>query len=105
LHGLYVKEAIAHTDQAIQEAKRRGDSEVHLIVGKGLHSPGGAAKIKPAIEELMQNHQLIAEMDPENAGVLIVHLGGRGDRTRGGVVGSDDITRRLERDDEGCIIM
>lgn len=71
LHGLYVKEAIACTDRAIQEAKRRGDSEVHLIVGalsasafpllrafsclagKGLHSRNGA-KIKPAIEDLMR---------------------------------------------------
>jgi hypothetical protein len=33
LHGLYVKEAIEHTDQALQQAKQRGDSEVHLIVG------------------------------------------------------------------------
>lgn len=77
LHGLYVKEAIAHTDNAIEQAKRKGDTEVHLIVGtydtllnvdgfpftllttiiragKGLHSQGGIAKIKPAIEELMQ---------------------------------------------------
>ena len=72
LHGLYVKEAIAYTDRAIQEAKQRGDSEVHLIVGafrvrlpssprvltrptagKGLHSRNGA-KIKPAIEDLMR---------------------------------------------------
>lgn len=33
LHGLYVKEAIAYTDRAIEEAKARGDAEVHLIVG------------------------------------------------------------------------
>ena len=75
LHGLYVKEAIARTDRAIEEAKQRGDSTIHLIVGtltdllslstgtfdthrlclgKGLHSKGGVAKIKPAIEDLMQ---------------------------------------------------
>lgn len=33
LHGLYVKEAITHSDQAIIEAKQRGDSNVHFIVG------------------------------------------------------------------------
>jgi len=33
LHGLYVKEAIAHTDAAIQTAKKRGESDLHLIVG------------------------------------------------------------------------
>ncbi|KAJ7703291.1 hypothetical protein B0H17DRAFT_1042619 [Mycena rosella] len=100
LHGLYVKEAIEHTDQALQEAKQRGDSELHLIVGKGLHSQGGAAKIKPAIEELMQKHQLSAELDPHNAGVLVVQMGA----SRGGV-GPDEIARRLDRDDQGCTIM
>jgi len=75
LHGLYVKEAIYFTDLGIQEARRRGDAKVHLIVGmkplsiflaiasrimgltapgKGLHSPHGAAKLKPAIEDLMK---------------------------------------------------
>ncbi|TFK44655.1 hypothetical protein BDQ12DRAFT_593493, partial [Crucibulum laeve] len=102
LHGLYVKEAIARTDQALQEAKARGDSQVNLIVGKGLHSRGGMAKIKPAIEELMQKHQLIAELDPNNSGVLIVQMNS-GNRGRG--VGSDEISRRIERDDESCIIM
>jgi hypothetical protein len=74
-----VKEALAHTDKAIQQAKQRGDSEIRLIVGlssatpvsdtpndndaicagKGLHSPGGATKIKPAIEQLMQKYVVI----------------------------------------------
>jgi len=101
LHGLYVKEAIARTDQAIQEAKQRGSSELHLIVGKGLHSKGGAAKIKPAIEELMQKHRLLAELDPQNGGVLVVQINSTSDRG----VGADEITRRLERKDEGCTIM
>ena len=33
LHGLFVKEAIEHTDEAIQAAQQRGESEIHLIVG------------------------------------------------------------------------
>ncbi|KAJ7680235.1 cytoplasmic protein [Mycena polygramma] len=99
LHGLYVKEAIDHTDRALQEAKSRGDSEVHLIVGKGLHSQGHVAKIKPAIEELMQKHQLFAEIDPQNAGVLVVKMGAD---QRG--VGADEIAQRIERD-QGCTIM
>ncbi|KAF8891639.1 cytoplasmic protein [Infundibulicybe gibba] len=101
LHGLYVKEAILRTDNAIQEAKRRGDTELHLIVGKGLHSQGGVAKIKPAIEDLIQKHRLFAELDPQNAGVLIVSINSNG----GQGVGSDEIARRLERKDEGCTIM
>ncbi|KAF9461320.1 hypothetical protein BDZ94DRAFT_1264161 [Collybia nuda] len=100
LHGLYVKEAIAYTDYAIQEAKQRGELELHLIVGKGLHSTGGSAKIKPAIEELMQRHQLNAQLDPHNAGVLIVQINSTANRG----VRPDEISRRLERD-ESCTIM
>lgn len=104
LHGLYVKEAITFTDQAIQEARQRGDSEVHLIVGKGLHSRGGIAKLKPAIEELIQKHSLVAQLDPQNAGVLIVTL--NGSRSGAGkVMNPDDITRGIESRDEGCLIM
>ncbi|GJE95850.1 DUF1771 and SMR domain-containing protein [Phanerochaete sordida] len=104
LHGLYVKEAITYTDRAIQEAKSRGDSEVHIIVGKGLHSKGGAAKIKPAIEDLMQKHQLVAELDPNNSGVLIVSLDGR-DKGTGNVVRPDDLARGLQGEDDRCVIM
>ena len=33
LHGLYVKEAIAHTDESIVKVRARGDKEIRLIVG------------------------------------------------------------------------
>lgn len=99
LHGLYVKEAIARTEQAVEDAKRRGQTEIKLIVGKGLHSTSGA-KIRPAIEDLMKKYQLDAEIDPDNTGVLIVRLN-RG-RSR---MGADEISRRIERNDEACAIM
>jgi len=102
LHGLYVKEAVARTDQALQSAKARGDTQLSLIVGKGLHSKGGNAKVKPAIEELMQRDRLNAVLDPNNAGVLIVQINSNvGEHS----VGPDEISRRLERNDESCIIM
>ncbi|KXN90641.1 hypothetical protein AN958_03881 [Leucoagaricus sp. SymC.cos] len=102
LHGLYVREAITYTDRVLQQAQARGDNEIHLIVGKGLHSKNGAAKLKPAIEELMQKYQLSAELDPHNAGVLVVQL----DSPHRRGVGADEITHRIERSDDGsCIIM
>ncbi|KAK0435969.1 hypothetical protein EV421DRAFT_1833461 [Armillaria borealis] len=76
LHGLYVREAIAYTDAALEEAKRRGDSEIRIIVGKGLHSKDGEAKVRPAIEDRMRKYQLPAEFDPSNSGVLVVKLNG-----------------------------
>ncbi|KAH8992874.1 hypothetical protein EDB86DRAFT_2805943 [Lactarius hatsudake] len=110
LHGLYVKEAIAYTDQSISEARARGDKEVRLIVGKGIHSANHAAKLKPAIEELMLKHNLAAALDPDNSGVLVVQLEGGNAveraRDRGGVVlGADDIMQRLDSRDDGCIVM
>ncbi|KAK0184079.1 hypothetical protein F5146DRAFT_1228904 [Armillaria mellea] len=77
LHGLYVKEAIAYTETALEEASLRGDSELRVIVGRGSHSEDGVARVRPAIEELMRQHRLITELDPSNSGVLVVELNGR----------------------------
>jgi len=98
LHGMYVKEAIQRTDDAIVAAQRRGDDHIRLIVGKGLHSAGSVAKIKPAIEELMAKHQLAASLDPHNEGVLIVSLNRPGEG-----MDSHEIAQRIE--DNKCIIM
>ncbi|PBK79073.1 DUF1771-domain-containing protein, partial [Armillaria gallica] len=76
LHGLYVKEAITYTDAALEEAKLRGDSEIRLIVGTGLHSERGEAKLGPAIMGLMRKYKLAAEFDPSNCGVVVVKLDG-----------------------------
>ncbi|KZT10606.1 Smr-domain-containing protein [Laetiporus sulphureus 93-53] len=74
LHGLYVKEAITFTERAINDARRCESNKIHLIVGKGLHSSDGVAKLKPAIEELLRKQGLVAELDQNNSGVLIVNL-------------------------------
>ncbi|KAF8320655.1 DUF1771-domain-containing protein, partial [Clavulina sp. PMI_390] len=100
LHGLYVAEAVSRTEAAIQKAQSEGKNHLNIIVGKGLHSQGHVAKIKPAIEELMQKYNLAAELDPHNAGVLVVHLGQGGQRG----MGADEITDRLDSNKD-CIIM
>ncbi|KAI0093425.1 hypothetical protein BDY19DRAFT_882495 [Irpex rosettiformis] len=104
LHGMTVDQAIEFSERAIQSARQRGDSEIHIIVGKGLHSAGGIPKIKPAIEALMVKYQLIAELDPNNSGVLIVSLGGH-DTGTGNVVRPDEIARRIDERDDRCIVM
>lgn len=35
-------------------AQANREAELRVIVGKGIHSPGHHAKIKPAVEGLMQ---------------------------------------------------
>ena len=52
---------------------------------------------------VLYRHDLIAEVDPDNAGVLIVQLGGRKSGRR--TMGADEVTRRLEKSGEGCVIM
>lgn len=121
LHGLYVNEAIERTEAAISDCQRQGREELRVIVGKGIHSQGGHAKIKPAVENLMKKYvyllirdryselieicryNLSAYIDPENTGVLVVDLEGKqtGPRSRdiGGMVDS------LGKADEGCTIM
>ncbi|KZP31756.1 DUF1771-domain-containing protein [Athelia psychrophila] len=74
LHDLYVPEAINRTERAIVQAMQRGDTEIRLIVGQGNHSQYRCAKIKPAIQKLVQKYRLVAAPDVNNAGVIIVML-------------------------------
>jgi len=74
LHGLYVAEAKQFAKDQIQAAILRGDDVVRFIVGKGLHSDAGLAKIRPALEVLFTKLGLQHSLDPYNAGVLIVRL-------------------------------
>lgn len=49
-----MKEAIERTEAAIAQAQRERRDELRVIVGKGIHSQGHVAKIKPAVQNLMQ---------------------------------------------------
>ncbi|KAJ9099982.1 hypothetical protein QFC19_005799 [Naganishia cerealis] len=105
LHGLYVKEAIDRTEAAIAQAQRSGQQgELRFIVGKGNHSDGHKAKIKPAIVELMQKYNLSARIDPQNAGMLIVDLSGKEEYGRSRDVDTvmNDMSGKLGGD---CTIM
>ena len=66
LHGLYVHEA---TDFL---ANVRWP-EARIIVGKGNPSKDGVAVVKPAVLQFCQEHNLRAEVDPQNSGVIIVY--------------------------------
>ncbi|GJE90111.1 hypothetical protein PsYK624_062340 [Phanerochaete sordida] len=76
VHGLHVQEAIKCAKPAVEEAKARGQSELRIIVGKGLHSEGREAKLKPAILKFLQEQQPAGavKLDPSNSGVIIVNL-------------------------------
>ncbi|KAI9463665.1 hypothetical protein BJY52DRAFT_1252969 [Lactarius psammicola] len=74
LHGLHVAEAVQFAKDHVQTARSRGDEVVRFIVGKGLHSDDGEAKIRPALEAHFTERGLVHSLDSKNAGVLIVRL-------------------------------
>lgn len=74
LHGLYVKEAKWILQKRIISAVRSHQSHLKVIVGKGLHSENGVAKLKPAMDEMCDEAGLTHRIDPKNAGVLVIDL-------------------------------
>jgi hypothetical protein len=82
-----------------QASHRRAHAEVRPEVASHIGFPFTPSR-----------HNLAATIDPHNSGVLIVQLEGgtaaEQARDSGGVMlGADDITQRLDRQDEGCIVM
>jgi len=108
LHGLYVQESLSYAENFINRAERNnGPDSLRIIVGKGLHSQNFQAKLKPAIEKLVQKHHLAIDFDNHNAGVLLVRRNVPRDR-----VGLDrSLLNHLSSDthhsgkDDGCIIV
>ncbi|CAI4052891.1 hypothetical protein SKDZ_16G0780 [Saccharomyces kudriavzevii ZP591] len=76
LHGLYVKEALFILQKRIKFATDHNESQLNVIVGKGLHSQNGIAKLKPSIEEFCAKHGIRNHLEKGNSGVLVLELQG-----------------------------
>ena len=76
LHGLYVAEAIATTEERIKllRSKHPNIKALVVVTGAGLHSENGVAKLKPAIEAMMTKHNVAVTPDRPNHGCLHVDL-------------------------------
>ncbi|CAO3651266.1 unnamed protein product [Mucor hiemalis] len=80
LHGLFVKEASEKVEEAIRRCEKNGEKDLVIIVGKGLHSPGQIAKLKPAIIELVKKYNVSCQPNIPNPGCLYIEFGkGTGD--------------------------
>lgn len=75
LHGLYVEEAEDVLEKRIRYARGEGRGGLHVIVGKGNHSPHHVQKIKPKVEALCREMGLQYATEP-NAGRVFVNLQG-----------------------------
>lgn len=100
LHGLFVQESITYTESFIARARRSRFKTVRVIVGKGVHSMQHQAKIRPAIEELVERQNIAVSLDEHNSGVLILVL----EPARRGI--DDRLRESLKRDGvPDCIVM
>jgi hypothetical protein len=83
LHGQFVEEAEEKLEQRVRYAKQNGQSHLHVIVGKGNHSPDHIQKIKPRVEQLCRELGL-REHTEENEGRIYIDLTGSGQSGDGG---------------------
>jgi hypothetical protein len=75
LHGQFVDEAERIVETRLRAGQQRGESHLHVIVGKGNHSVDHVQKIKPAVEKICQELGLQYATE-ENAGRMFVNLQG-----------------------------
>jgi len=75
LHGQYVEEAERILETRIRAAKAQGQDHLHVIVGKGNHSPGHIQKIKPMVERICAEEGLQFQTE-KNEGRMYINLQG-----------------------------
>lgn len=73
LHGQFVHEAENILRLRLESARAQHQDHLHVIVGKGNHSPGHIQKIKPAVEKLCQEMGL-EERTELNEGRIYINL-------------------------------
>lgn len=75
LHGQFVEEAERIVEARIRDARARGQTHLHVIVGRGNHSTGHVQKIKPAVERVCRDLGLQYATE-QNEGRIYVDLQG-----------------------------
>ncbi|XP_052124339.1 uncharacterized protein LOC113216565 [Frankliniella occidentalis] len=76
LHGMSVKTALATLDTFLRREARDRPRAGHVcvITGRGLHSAGGVAKIRPAVVRELEARGLRFRSPPGNTGRINVYL-------------------------------
>ncbi len=96
-NGSYSGASLPRTYCESQACYRGAHAEVCLLVSIAL------VFASYLILYYQPRYHLAAHLDPHNSGVLVVSLGGAQRGEKG--IGVGDITDRLERDDQHCVIM
>jgi len=76
LHGLYVPEARDYVKRFFETCAIGNQLRaVKIVTGKGNHSEGGVAKLKPAIKKYLDDRaDLLSDIDEENEGCIMVRF-------------------------------
>jgi DNA-nicking Smr family endonuclease len=75
LHGLFVTEAIDRLNRRVEQARKSGEHELIVIVGRGIHSEGGP-KIKPAVIKYATKNKIEHQLNSPNAGCITFEFDG-----------------------------
>lgn len=75
LHGQFVEEAEDILEERIRYARAQGQPHLHVIVGRGNHSPGHIQKIKPRVEQVCRELGLQYHTEA-NEGRMYINLSG-----------------------------
>lgn len=88
LHHLHVREAKEYVERHLDLCRRARLARTEIISGRGNHSAGGIAKIRPAMMELLEGQQDVQVDEHEtNPGRIVVRFLDAG--SGGGSSGSD----------------
>ncbi len=61
LHNFVLEEALLRVKTFLDDAQAKGYRKVLVITGKGIHSQGGEAVLRPAIKAVIANHPAVRE--------------------------------------------
>ena len=98
LHGQFVEEVDDILEQRVRTAQAKGETHLHVIVGKGSHSTGQVQKLKPRVEKVCRELGLEYHTE-ENEGRIYVNLGRR--QEGGGQYGGGQQQQQQQQDDSG----
>lgn len=63
LHNSLLDNALYQVEIFISQSMKKGLRKVSIVTGKGIHSPNGEAKIRPAVLAKVQQDSRIREID------------------------------------------
>ncbi len=67
LHEMKLEEAVKATGEFLDQSYRHGLRKVRIITGKGIHSKGGEAVLRPAVTAVCQSHPNVREVSVPKA--------------------------------------